>query len=453
MLESIHIKNFKCFEDTGKIKIYPITLLVGPNSAGKSSFIQPLLALKQTKESQDSRNTFIADGRYVDLGLYDDFIFNHLEKENFFIGIGIKTKFPKYFSLYDIDSAEYPSELKFSINLTYGLNRTKKNVELREVSVFSDPNSFEFNALKLARSNFYNVDFKSSYTEHKQPLDDKLKKMENLRFYGFSGSRYTKTTSKIPRLRVLMYIIQQEIEKFFDNFLNLKPLRENPKRIYIISGARPADVGVAGELATNVLFFSTKGKSKEKKLYNLANSWSQKLGIASQVKFKVFKAAGVSQLNVISPYNELEANICDVGFGVSQVLPIIVQGLFSPENSTLVIEQPEIHLHPNIQANLGNFFVELAKNHSKTVIIETHSEHLISRIRRLVGEGMLASEMLGIYYFQVNKDRRCEIKKLEINGLGQTINWPEGFFEEDYKEAFEHSKIIAQRKGKDVEAK
>ena len=125
----------------------------------------------------------------------------------------------------------------------------------------------------------------------------------------------------------------------------------------------------------------------------------------------------------------------DVGFGVSQLLPIIVQSL-TKEPQTILLEQPELHIHPRLQADLGNLFAEGALERQKQFIIETHSEHLVLRLQRLVREGKLFPEEISILYVSPGGEGSV-VTPLRLDEDGDFIDeWPDGFFPERLREIF-----------------
>lgn len=129
-----------------------------------------------------------------------------------------------------------------------------------------------------------------------------------------------------------------------------------------------------------------------------------------------------------------------MGFGISQVLPVIVQSMLSRDN-TIAVEQPEIHLHPRLQAELGSLLAEcIRKPYANRFIVETHSEHLILRLQRLVRNGELnAHDISVLYVSRGDKDigEGSMVSRLELDDDGSFIdNWPDGFFEEGFKEMF-----------------
>jgi len=147
---------------------------------------------------------------------------------------------------------------------------------------------------------------------------------------------------------------------------------------------------------------------------------------------------------VIDSATKMRVNLADIGFGASQTLPIIIQSFYSARGSVLLIEQPEIHLHPRAQSILGDLFIDAILNSRRTLVVETHSEHILARVRRRIAEKKLTKEDIAIYYFNPTT-KGTDIMEVTINDNGQYENFPEGFFEEDLVEAFEHLKAINRK--------
>ena len=144
------------------------------------------------------------------------------------------------------------------------------------------------------------------------------------------------------------------------------------------------------------------------------------------------------------PNTHLQVNLADVGFGASQVLPIVIEGFYARDRAMLLIEQPEIHLHPRAQGVLGDLLIDIARYQGgKTVLVETHSEHLLSRIRRRIAEKSLDRNMVAIYYCEPSAGG-TKVREISINSQGQYehAGLPEGFFEEGYQETLEQFKAV-----------
>lgn len=206
----------------------------------------------------------------------------------------------------------------------------------------------------------------------------------------------------------------------------VSPLRAYPKRYYFLDRSHVSSSldTLDGDSITEIL--------KEKpELRHQVNEWLKHFNIQINVEAieEIIHKLKVNQ-------NGLELDITDVGFGISQVLPVIVQGFFAKKDSITVIEQPEVHLHPKMQADLGDLFIDIAlpkngegqRKMQKSMLVETHSEYLLKRIRRRIAMGEINSSDVAIYVVESAKaPRRSVIRNLDIDSTG-TFEWPEEFY-------------------------
>lgn len=232
--------------------------------------------------------------------------------------------------------------------------------------------------------------------------------------------------------RILQVLLGSLAENISGNTVNyVSPLRAHPKRYYMLDKAKMTislDT-LDGDAIAEVLKDNNAIKNK-------VNEWFDKFGF--KVDVKGFKEV-IHHVNVTQ--NNLSLDITDVGFGISQVLPIIIQGFLSVKNSITIIEQPEIHLHPQMQAELGDLFIDITKKNEKKLIIETHSEYLLKRIRRRIAEGVIPSNMVSICLFHpktAEKDPWVEVLNVGETGA---FTWPEEFYGgELYNDTIEYLK-------------
>jgi predicted ATPase len=178
-----------------------------------------------------------------------------------------------------------------------------------------------------------------------------------------------------------------------------------------------------------------RGPKKSKQIFSeFIAAWLKDLGVIYSFKVKAV-AEGRKEYEVLvkTHASAPEVKITDVGFGVSQVLPALVQAFYCPPNSTVWMEQPEIRLHPQVQAELADVFIsavqarENGKPRNVQLIIESHSEHFLNRLQRRVAEGEIKAEDVAVYFCRRSSSGN-ELEPLRLNMFGEIENWPENFF-------------------------
>lgn len=237
----------------------------------------------------------------------------------------------------------------------------------------------------------------------------------------FDGEESKQNKTALPNF--ICKTIDIILQEFKNNCINsqinyVSPLRAHPKRYYMLDKANTTISlnTLDGDEIAEVL-------KENKDVKNNVNTWFGKFGLKLDVN--QFKEV-VHNVNVTQ--NNLKLDITDVGFGISQVLPIIIQGFLSPTKSITIIEQPEIHLHPKMQADLGDLFIDIVQKKHKKIIIETHSEYLLRRIRRRISEGKISAEDVSICLFQPMKNGKgSEVEILQIAEKG-SFQWPDDFY-------------------------
>jgi predicted ATPase len=219
-------------------------------------------------------------------------------------------------------------------------------------------------------------------------------------------------------------------------------LRIHSKRTYQWSGDTPEGVGQLGEntiaailAAQNEGRMLNRGPKRPRQPFTeFIASWLKDLGVIHSFVVKPV-AEGRKEYEVLVKTHAKapEVKITDVGFGVSQVLPVLVQAFYCPPNSTVWMEQPEIHLHPQVQAELADVFISATHAREESgprnvqLIIESHSEHFLNRLQRRIAEGVITPDDVAIYFCK-KTGSATELEPLELNMFGDIENWPENFF-------------------------
>ncbi len=232
-----------------------------------------------------------------------------------------------------------------------------------------------------------------------------------------------------------------KLTSFFTSKIRyLGPLRADPQASQKFAPSSELDdVGAKGEYAAAVYdanqnasieWYNPVTKQIERGILKVAlDNWVRYLDVANQIKIETAGQSGFSW-QVVHKRGQKPLPLSAVGVGVSQILPILVMGLLAPKDTLLMVEQPELHLHPSVQARLGDFFVGLSKC-KKQCLMETHSENLVSQLRyHIVLAGGIENSDCIIYFVDQDKEGAARFEPVQISPRGNILNWPEGFFDE-----------------------
>ena len=248
-----------------------------------------------------------------------------------------------------------------------------------------------------------------------------------------------------------------EVTRYIDDVFTtgikyLGPLRDEPRPLYPLApGNDPYDIGIKGEHTAAIFdlykdhsitcikptLFASPQIEPEISTTTLRDAimeWLKYLDVASNITTEDKGKIG-HELKVIPKDSNKGQDLTHVGVGVSQVLPILVMCLLAKEDTTIIIEQPELHLHPKVQSLLADFFLSMALL-GKQCIIETHSEYFLNRLRfrAAAAKGDRISSLLKIYFAE-KKEGSSNFREVEVNKYGAIMDWPEGFFDQSQSEA------------------
>jgi predicted ATPase len=169
-------------------------------------------------------------------------------------------------------------------------------------------------------------------------------------------------------------------------------------------------------------------------LRNTIQSFGQDAGLFQHLKIRRLGDHSSDPFQIVMTLDELDVNISDVGYGVSQSLPIVVESVLAAKQTRLLIQQPEVHLHPRAQAALGTFFAKLVASTDKHFVIETHSDYFLDRVRREVAQRILSSKDVSILFFdRVGTETKVHILELDTSGnvIGAPPSYRQFFLEEE----------------------
>lgn len=243
-------------------------------------------------------------------------------------------------------------------------------------------------------------------------------------------------------------------EELFGRVYYLGPLRDYPRRQYIWAGGQPSDMGRRGERAIDALLASRERGEKISRgrgysrftVEEYVAWWLKELGLIHSFSIQaISEGSNLYRVFVQKTSSSTSVLITDVGFGVSQVLPVLVLCYYVPEGSTIILEQPEIHLHPKVQADLADVLIDAVKTRKVQIILESHSEHLLVRLQRRIAEQRLSVKDTNLYFCRM-VDGASELTRLELNLFGNITNWPQDFFGDAFGERVAMMKGIIRRR-------
>jgi hypothetical protein len=235
-------------------------------------------------------------------------------------------------------------------------------------------------------------------------------------------------------------------EHVFSSIDYVAPLRAPVPRFSILGDIPPAALSAGGEGLLSALR-DEQPILGDKTLLDLVDRWMrQRFPRIQALRFvRVDRSGAVASL-VADERGFKGVNVANMGAGLSQLLPVVAESFALPAENVLVVEQPEIHLHPAAQADLGDLFVERVRARgNRQVIIETHSEHLLLRVRRRVAEGRIRPEKVGVLFVE-RPGILPRIRLLDLDDSGHFDEWPDGFFDQGYEDALRLAMASSKRK-------
>lgn len=225
------------------------------------------------------------------------------------------------------------------------------------------------------------------------------------------------------------------LQHVFELVRYVGPVRERIPR-YAMSGATAAsELGPSGQNLMRVLAATRRLPDRRKRLLDVLSNWlDRRFKLLEHLRLRKLDRAGtVRALVGTDRESGKTVNLAGTGSGVSQIVPVVVQTVMTPPNGCLIVEQPEVHLHPAAQTVLADLFIDNL-THGRQYIIETHSEHLLLRLRRRMAERLIKPDAVRVLAVE-KKEGWTSIRQLEVGENGHFKDWPDGFFEEGYQEA------------------
>ena len=433
MLTHIRVKNFKSWRDSGEVKLAPLTGFFGTNSSGKSSLLQMLLLLKQTIGSETV--LFFGDEQsLVNLGSFRDVIHGHDTDALLELEFGCKPRKPLTISVPDVNATEHPDALSTpigSFTFTTSIREERGNLSVARLRY------------KLLSGDVSKVSWEKGRWIH-----------SNSRGESVGGSSTIKNCCGSPEWRSSEVLgpLTAAFEDRFSRVYYLGPTRVHPQRHYHWNGKHPLEMGLFGDKAIDALLsarvrnLKTSHNGNGVPIESRVSAWLQKMELAHDFWLGPNGSSDNStyEVRIQKSPSSARVTLADMGYGLADLLPILVHCYYVPEGSTLILEQPGIHLHPHTQAQLADLFLEVIAERNLQILIESHSEQLLTRLQRRIAEKKVAQETIALYFCR-NIEGASTIEKLEVDALGDIHNWPEYFFGDVIGDMFAVTDVQVER--------
>lgn len=413
MLSELKLTNFRIFDDEVTVRFRPITILIGRNSSGKSSIAKFLLMLQQSMTPGGSR-FLTTEGDRISLGVFSELKNSLSHKRNLTFELAVessaaKPDYPLLEYLESFNSVDHGNLLyKAAAKVSYNRKTSTGNTSYSLVDAISGERYLEYRSKILDDTTF--GEFPAREWDRESPPELEGDMQSRQRYVEWIDRRHEsviRAMSEVQMTAVLSHIV--------DSIRHLSPVRDESQRVIVAAPPPEDSVGQRGQYTLPHL---QEMMTEDRDRYEFIKPHLRSVANIEGVRFK--KSSGyVSRALAKNQTTGAEVLISDYGFGVSQCLPIFVQGAIMDRYTSLMVEQPEAQLHPTAQLEMGSYFADLWNQRKVGSIIETHSDNILLRLRRLIARGDLSNRDVSVAYFTFDEDINMPtVKNLDIDEDG-----------------------------------
>ena len=371
MLNAIRLKLFKCFKDIN-IPLAPLTLLTGQNASGKSTIIQAIVLLHQTIQWQEWTNRLLLNGRELQLGTVSDIV--------------------------DSVNGRDTIEISLSDSVAGMLTWKFMGASREDMSMCLHSFSYNGNEVQDLSQIHYLLPFSLGHVAKHFP----------------------------DAIRKLTYLTAERI---------------GPRQLYVLADKYNDDysgVGISGEYAASVLYKLAEKEvlpglllknSAGNNLMKQVRAWMEAFFPHCDFEITSIPEANSIRLGVRNAQDTEFHRPINVGFGMTQVFPVIVAILAAGKDDIVIVENPEVHLHPAGQSQMGAFLAQAA-NAGIQIIVESHSDHVLNGIRKAVKKKYISPDHGASHFFRSRCDEGAQITTLKVDSAGNLDHWPKDFFDQ-----------------------
>ena len=406
-ITKIAVSGFKSLAEECAIDIRPLTILAGANSSGKSSIMQPLLMLKQTLEATYDPGPLLIDGPNVQF----------TEATQFLSALPNGKRTDRFQIRIEICGAEFSNSVRTTFKKgTSGIELVKMISKSKTVA--RPPRAIQH------------------VTLHPEMSPEEIKSLidQGLISADINAVSRSRCFLRLEYPGGYVYPVgAASLHSYIFNSIHLPGLRGNPERTY-----KPASTGrqYPGRFENYVASIINEWQETEDERLEMLADDLYKLGLTGQVGTKKIGDTQIELQVGLLPHRETDetdmVSIADVGFGVSQVLPVLVALIVAEPGQLVYLEQPELHLHPRAQVALAQVLADAAKRGVR-VVVETHSSLLLLAVQTLVAGGNLSPKLVKLHWFTRGQNGTTKIDPADLDETGAYGDWPEDFDDVDLK--------------------
>lgn len=420
---AVEVENFRCFSDPGPVGLKPLTVLVGENSAGKSSF---LAATRLAFHAAGGRGVLDFNEPPFSLGAFDQIAHMHGGKKG-------RAKFFKLGIAAPIRLGPHEPAANASAEFFFRKHGAQAELYRQQVSVGGDRIRFEIGADGAGPVLIGNVganEFSFQFPNDEfQLLSQGIIDLGYLVYRARASIRHGAKSEKIgdDALLSILESFDHRLRNFRRSFtaypVAMSPIRSKPSRTYQPTSSSPAPDGSHIPLTLAKTYF--EDRKRWSSLKKVIDEFGKSSGMFDEIDLKPLGRHESDPFQLRLKLGGALVNIMDVGYGVSQVLPIVVEAALGPRSQLFLLQQPEVHLHPKAQAALATFLAGIMKESRISFVVETHSDYFVNRLLIEIQEKAgLRSDELGILFFN-REGRESKIYEIKVDSGGNIVSFPD----------------------------
>ena len=437
-MDSITVANYRCFQERQTARLAPLTLLIGENSTGKTSFLALIRALWDVAYGQrvpDFKEDPYDLGSFRDIAYYNNG--SDIATASFIAGFGLDRKDreqvggrgPLYFETTFQKSGTRPIPVRrYFTQDAYAVEELHKDEKVDNIRLTTAKGTWQRRVREPTSFLRFSgrLDLEDTLTPVFFYLTPDVNETGRDAFRPVSGSSKL-TEHDLDSLMMLAYLYHWSPER---RPFASAPVRSKPHRTYDPSRPTPDPEGVYVPMYLANLY--SQDRMAWKALREKLQHFGRDAGLFDELLVKPLgeRDGGPFQIEILKSGPDIRGpyrNLIDVGYGVSQVLPLVTELLREDAPSVFLLQQPEVHLHPSAQAALGSLFCQIA-NAERQLIIETHSDYILDRIRMDIRDNAsaLTPDDVSVLFFE-RRNTDVYIHSLTFDRMGNVLGAPSGY--------------------------